>query len=513
MLKPSFLFKCLLIGMLSAPFFCASPSAGSTAGEIADAEHVSAETGAAAESAQSEAGGPAAESADAESGIPAETETSAAENAPAEANDRTDAAEAQPSETEPAVPVKAIAPRLVWESSFPGPISWISSGSGTVAAASEFNSAACVYDLASGNILWAKKMPFIAANAPIYADGMTVFLHKNGSLSAYAASSGELKYDLLPFPYEKKAQEKNQDLIESGDRRQRAIQKAKAKAEERRLYQLSVKEKFSSRKPISRGSAASCGPYIVHASDSGLLTVCKDSGKSLNWYRLPLNSGLYRGIASTPAGVEYEKNYYLYIVSANGDLYTVNLEEPNEAGFQSIGGSKYEFRLPVAVRGFNLYLSSADGTVFCFDIKALRLRDKYEEFTPKPIWQWSANSGRIYQTDSQHDFLNKLCFDSLSRRLFVITDNKLHALSARFGKPLWTYARAGFRPVCSAVYWRGHVITAAEDSRLYFFDAETGAEEMTFELPGLPTAELLVAENKLLMGIKDKILCLNLLSE
>lgn len=525
MSKPSLLLKCFIIGLLSAAAFYAPPSSAdgqaarnnSPAAESLPDRAASSETGA----QENEAGVSADKDAQTEENAADSAEESPPANeaglpgandaADAESGGRDNEKQAQPTEEERTVSAEEIDPKLVWESSFPGPIAWLSCANDTVAAASEFNSAACAYNLNSGSLLWLKKLPIVAANAPICADNLIIFLQKNGSLSAYIAASGELKYDFLPFPYEKKPQEKEEDPAETADRRQRAIQKAKAKAEERRLYHLTIKDKFSSRKQIAHGSAVCCGPYVACASDSGLLTVGKDNGKKLNWYRLPFSGALFRGIVSTPAAVKYEQNYYMYTVSADGQLCTVNLDEPDEAEVQTVGGSKYEFRLPVAVRGFNLYLTSTDGTVFCFDIKALRLNDQYSDFTPKPVWQWSTHSGRTYQTDSQHDFINKLCFDAPGKRLFVISDGGLHALSATFGKPLWTYARADFKPVCPPVYWRGHIITADEKSRLRFFNAETGAPEKTFSLPELPTTELLVADDKLLMGIKGRILCWNLI--
>lgn len=524
MSKPSFLFKFFLIGLLSASALYApsllggeqAPRDGAPAAGAAEENAGSVKESAPdAAGASSETDGRAADSSRAREGSSAaETEAADGENAAnSESGSRAEPTEDQSSEDERIVPVEAIEPRLAWEASFPGPAAWLSCGNNTVAAASEFNSAAYVYNLASGALLWSKKMPVVAANAPIFVDTMTVFLHKNNSLSAYISASGDLKYDLLSFPYEKKPSENSEAAAQTEDRRQRAVQRAKAKAEERRLQQLAIKDKIGSRKQIARGSAVSCGPYTAYASDNGILTVSKNYGKDINWYRLPFGSGLFRGIFSTPAAVKYEQKHYLYVVSADGQLCTVDLDDPSAAEVQIVGDSKYEFRLPAALNGFNLYLTSTDGTMFCFDIKALRLRDPYWEFTPQPIWQWSAHSERTYQTDCQDDFLNKLCFDGSGRRLFIISDSRLHALSAHFGKPLWTYARADFKPVCPPVYWRGHVIAADESSRLRFFNAETGSQEKTFSLPALPTTELAVADNKLLMGIKGRIMCWSLISE
>ena len=527
MSKLSLLFNYFLIGLLSASaLYAPSLLGGEPAPREAAAESVPADAaeetaGAVKESEPDAAGvfsetdGRAAEGAQSGKASPAaETEAAGEEKAAdSEPGSRDEQTEDQPPENERTVPAEAIAPRIAWEASFPGPIAWLACGNNTVAAASEFNSAAFVYDLNSGALLWSKKMPVVAANAPIYVDTMTVFLHKNNSLSAYLSASGDLKYDLLSFPYEKKPSENSEAAAQTEDRRQRAVQKAKAKAEERRLYQLAIKNKIGSRKQIAHGSPVSCGPYVACASDNGILTISKNLGKDINWYRLPFDSGLFRGVFGTPAAVKYEQKHYLYIASADGQLCTVDLDDPSYPEVQTIGASKHEFRLPAAINGFNLYLTSTDGTVFCFDIKALRLRDQYSDFTPKPVWQWSAHSGRTYQTDCQDDFVNKPCFDGSGRRLFTVSDNKLHALSATFGKPLWTYALPDFKPVCPAVYWRGHVVTADDKSRLCFFNAETGSPEKIFSLPALPTTELTVAEDKLLMGIKGRILCWKLTSD
>jgi outer membrane protein assembly factor BamB len=87
-------------------------------------------------------------------------------------------------------------------------------------------------------------------------------------------------------------------------------------------------------------------------------------------------------------------------------------------------------------------------------------------------------------------------------------DKMLHALDAKTGKALWTYATKA-RVDSSPVIADNRVIFGSNDGRLYILDAATGKELHTFTAGAAVSASPALSGDKIVIAAQDgKIYCL-----
>lgn len=393
----------------------------------------------------------------------------------------------------------------LWENNFKAPIAWLSVSNRLLNVGSLFAKRITSYDITSGLAIWNTFVSAPIASPPLYLDNILIANAKDCSVNSLDTISGETKYWVLPFPYDRLIQESKKKLsesVQSSSERLSAAQamaKAKEKAKERQFRNQLLRLKFNTLPRLSYSSPCQGKEKIVCLSGDGIITQFAADGTNADWYLLECNDISNKPFISSPAiQIFSNKNSeYLYAISLNGRLWSVDLNDPNTSVSQRVGSGHLEFRQPLRIVKNFLYATASNGHIFCYALGASSEGDQY--FRPKLVWRYIQAKHSGEQTNSQGVLINTPSFDFHKPRCFFINDNSIVSLASLSGKLLWRYQSTKHFST-PALYWNGSILAATENQSLLVLDAESGRLKQEYSLPFTPSCPLVVDDKYLYIG-------------
>ena len=393
----------------------------------------------------------------------------------------------------------------LWEADFKAPVAWMSVNNRLLNVGSLFAKRTTSYDVISGLTIWNNYLSAPLVSPPLYVDNTLIATAKDCSIYGIDSVSGENKYWILPFPYDRLVQEskkKRDDSMSDASSRLTAAQamaKAKEKAEERQFRNQLLRLKFNSLPRLSYNSPCQGEEKIICLSGDGIVTQFNSNGEKVEWSLLKCNGLSNKPFISSPA-VEYFKSKsseYLYAVSLNGQLWSINLNDPSSSSSQQIGSSDLNFRQPLRIIRNFLYLTASNGTMFCYALGADSEDNQY--FQPKFVWRYRSSKTTYEQTNSQGYLINTPSFDLRKPRCFFANGNDIVSLASLSGQLLWRY-ESSQKLAGPTLYWNGNVLIATEAQTLLVLDAESGQLKREYALPFIPSCPLVINDRYLYLG-------------
>ncbi len=393
----------------------------------------------------------------------------------------------------------------LWKADFKAPIAWLAVNNRLLNVGSLFARRIASYDMVSGISLWDKSITAPVSSPPLYLDNTLVAVAKDCSINCLDTISGETKHWILPFPYDRLIQESkkrsNESLSNYSERltAAQAIAKAKEKVEERHFHNQLLRLKFKTLPRLSYSAPCRGENDIVCLSGDGIITQFTADGTSINWSLLDCYRIGDKPFISAPAIQVFtkKKSEYLYAVSSNGQLWSIDLNDPTSSISQTIDSGKGNFRQPLRIIRNFLYATASEGPIFCYALGADSESSQY--FKPKLIWRYGQTKGRGEQTNSQGLLINEPSFDLHKPRCFFINDNDIISLSSLSGQLLWRY-QSPLRFSTPALYWNGNVLAATEKQTLLVIDSESGQLKKEYPLPFVPSCPLTIDDKYLYLG-------------
>lgn len=404
----------------------------------------------------------------------------------------------------------------LWEANFKAPVAWMSTNNRLLNVGSLFAKRTSTYDAVSGIAIWNTYLSAPLASPPLHVDNTLIATAKDCSIYGIDSVSGENKYWILPFPYDRLVQEskkKRDDSVSDASSRLTAAQamaKAKEKAEERQFRNQLLRIKFNSLPRLSYNSPCQGEDKVVCLSGDGVLTQFSSSGEKVEWNLLKCSGLSNKLFVSSPA-IEYFKNKnseYLYAISLNGRLWSINLSDPSSALSQQVGSGSLEFRQPLRIVRNFLYLTATNGALFCYALGADSESDQY--FQPKFVWRYQNSQKAYEQTNAQGRLINAPSFDLHKPRCFFVNGDAIVSLASLSGQLLWRY-KSSKTLAGPTLYWNGNVLVATESQTLLVLDAESGQLKREYALPFVPSCPLLIDDRYLYLGgSQGQVACLEI---
>ncbi len=396
-------------------------------------------------------------------------------------------------------------PQPLWEANFKNQIAWLSVNNRLLNVGSLFSKQIAAYDTVSGIAIWNTSISAPIISPPLCLDNMLIASAKDCSISCLDLINGEAKYWILPFPYDQLIQESKKKRYESTQNSSerltaaQAMAKAREKAEERQFRNQLLHLKFNTLPRLSYGAPCRSEEKIVCLSGDGIVTQFAADGTNASWNLLPCNGISNKAFVSDPAIQTFsnKNSEYLYAISLNGQLWSVNLNDPASSVNQQVGSGSLEFRQPLRIIKNFLYATASNGHIFCYALGADSEGAQY--FKPKFVWRYTPSQRGSEQTNSQGILINAPSFDLQKPRCFFVNERNIISLASLSGRLLWRYqsCKALSTP---ALYWNGNILAATENSSLLVLDAESGRLKQEYNLPFIPSCPLVIDDKYLYIG-------------
>lgn len=393
----------------------------------------------------------------------------------------------------------------LWETNFKNPIAWLSVNNRLLNVGSLFSKQIAAYDTVSGLAIWNTSVSAPITSPPLCLDNMLIASAKDCSVSCLDMISGEAKYWILPFPYDRLIQESKKKRYESTQNSSerltaaQAMAKAKEKAEERQFRNQLLHLKFNTLPRLSYSSPCRSEEKIVCLSGDGIVAQFAVDGTNASWHLLSCNGISSKAFVSSPATQAFsnKNSEYLYAISLNGQLWSVDLSNPASSVNQQVGSGSLEFRQPLHIIRNFLYATASDGHMFCYALGADSEGAKY--FKPKFVWRYTPSQRSVEQTNSQGTLINAPSFDLHKPRCFFINGKDIVSLASLSGRLLWRYQSCKDLST-PALYWNGNILAATESPSLLVLDAESGRLKQEYALPFVPSCPLVIDDKYLYLG-------------
>ncbi|WDE07603.1 PQQ-binding-like beta-propeller repeat protein [Thalassomonas viridans] len=262
------------------------------------------------------------------------------------------------------------------------------------------------------------------------------------------------------------------------------------------LYAVDIKKRQLKWKKATGGIVRSTPAFkkkkLYFTSDDGYLYAL-DARTGEELWKLDLGDGdMQRNGPAGHAPWDFDwaksspviKGKYLYVGSATGELFAVNLHQGKIIWTFS---AKNRIRATPTVSGNLVYITSWDGHVYGINRKS-----------GQKIWQFAANL-------KNYDFRFVSAPSVIDDKIIVGNrDSQLYALNSQTGEKIWDYTYEGsswVESTATAATEHGSFFIASSDAlQLYKFDSETGNVQWTAPLPGWSWGKPAVTEDTVYIG-------------
>lgn len=397
-------------------------------------------------------------------------------------------------------PLPSLEFQPLWQSQFPARVGWLHMRNGVLLVGSPFTPNHRAFSALSGSLLWQREASAPSPAPPLDKDELLVLGGKDCTLLALDANSGEGLFVTLPFPYDHfidQLKEEPATAHASPSSWAEAVARTEERAQERRFNNQLLRQRSNPLPQISFTSPLASTKGIVYLTNDGSLALVNPSQKSVEWLTIPSLGLEDRAFVSTPALLKSPESDYLYAIDIHGQLWSLNLSDPEWSQRQPLEARGGEFRTPLQLAHNLLYASASNGSLFCLAIDTSELSPV--NFRPTPLWERHLGRPNSYWSNSEGLLLNRPLLNERASRLFIASPHEIWALAAHSGRTLWRRPLDTklATPLC---LWEEYLLAANEKGELLVFDSRQGKLLNRLPLPFTPSAPLLLNGQNLYLG-------------
>ncbi|MDO5295479.1 MAG: PQQ-binding-like beta-propeller repeat protein [bacterium] len=201
----------------------------------------------------------------------------------------------------------------------------------------------------------------------------------------------------------------------------------------------------------------------------------------------------------------------LYACTSVGHLHFVNLNNIAENGMLKVHTgvaevtTEKEVRVPVLTASRFIYVTTMDGTVYCY--RAFRKYSSSKYIEPTLVWQTKLAGQSRYQSNRRGRPIVMPVLDETQSTLFVCAKDCVQALDAETGEILWKHSvPQGI--AAPPLLWKQYLLIVSEKqssqpAKLAALSPDSGETLNFHELSGSPSCEPLLWGNYLVLGYRN----------
>lgn len=376
----------------------------------------------------------------------------------------------------------AFNPKLIWTNASAPllfPIQWMAASSqGTLLAGSLFSKTFYAYNIYTGECRARQALATPAWTAPLVVGQSAFFSDMSTALTAFDSETCESVWERFP----------QRSPRRSGDLRQQ-------------LYRPRV----CKTKPLLYNDK------LVTMNTDGLIIFYPNKAPSEggipDFLRLQTSPDELGTFLNTPT----IHRQVLYACTTAGHLHFVNLNNIEEIGViknQAVSPENTiakEVRVPLVVSSRYIYLTTMDGTVYCY--RTFRKFAGSRATAPTQVWHAKLATQKSYQSNRWGRPIVTPVLDTYRNYLFVNAKDCAQALDADTGETVWKH-RVPQGIASPPLLWDQYVLIISEPqgrqpAKLAALDPDSGATVAFRELPGVPSCEPLLWEDYLVLGYRN----------
>ena len=373
-------------------------------------------------------------------------------------------------------------PEILWtNASVPllFPVQWLAvSSQGTLLAGSLFSKTFYAYNIYTGECKARQTLPAPALTAPLIVGQSAFFSDMSTVLTAFDTETCESTWERFPQRAPKRSSDLRQQLPRPRVCKTRPL-----------LY----------------------NDKLVTMNTDGLIVFYPNKAPSEggipDFLRLQTSPDERGTFLNTPA----IHRQILYACTTAGHLHFVNLNNIDERGMlkNHVDSPEdtiaKEVRVPIAVSSRHIYLTTMDGTVYCY--RAFRKYVGSKFVPPQLLWHTKLSGRHRYQSNRRGRPIAMPVLDESQSTLFINAKDCAQALDAETGEKLWEHSvPQGI--AAPPLIWNRYLIIISEPhknmpAKLVALDPGSGATLAFRELPGAPSCEPLLWGDYLVLGYRN----------